>query len=301
MDVRTLEVFLSTADTLNFSRTAEQLHMSVSAVSRNIQKLEEELGQVLFHRDRRHMELSPAGSALVDYARDAVARWRQLRRDMAGQASLSGEISVFGSVTASYRVLAPILESFRVSYPGVDLMLKTGDQAEGVQRVLDGDTDVSVSARPFGLPERLAFLPLMESPLRIIIPASDCQVRQQVLGIVPGDKTAWRHVPIIVPERGVSRSSLQTWLKQRQLQPRVYAQVAGHEAIVSMVALGLGVGIAPELVIEASGMGNRGDSLPLDAPLPPLSVGLCALQGRLDSPVMAAFWQSARQAYQSTV
>ena len=67
MDVRTLEVFLSTADTLNFSRTAEQLHMSVSAVSRNIQKLEEELGQVLFHRDRRHMELSPAGSAFVDY------------------------------------------------------------------------------------------------------------------------------------------------------------------------------------------------------------------------------------------
>ena len=53
MDIRALEVFLHAADSLNFSRTAEQLHLSVSAVSRTVQRLEADLGQPLLARDRR--------------------------------------------------------------------------------------------------------------------------------------------------------------------------------------------------------------------------------------------------------
>ena len=70
---------------------------------------------------------------------------------------------------------------------------------------------------------------------------------------------------------------------------------------IGLVALGLGVGIAPQLVIEASGMREQVDFLPLDEPLPPLSVGLCCLRNRLESPLLAAFWGAARQAYASGV
>ncbi len=61
MDIRTLQVFLSVADTLNFSRSALRLHLSVSAVSRTVLRLEDELGQLLLERDKRSMRLTAAG------------------------------------------------------------------------------------------------------------------------------------------------------------------------------------------------------------------------------------------------
>ena len=64
MDTRALAVFLSVADTLNFSRSGELLHMSVSAVSRTIRRLEDELGQPLLERDNRSVRLTGAGRVL---------------------------------------------------------------------------------------------------------------------------------------------------------------------------------------------------------------------------------------------
>ncbi len=61
MDTRSLQVFLSVADTLNFSRSAELLHLSVSAVSRTVRRLEEELGQALLERDNRSVRLTSDG------------------------------------------------------------------------------------------------------------------------------------------------------------------------------------------------------------------------------------------------
>ena len=66
-----------------------------------------------------------------------------------------------------------------------------------------------------------------------------------------------------MPERGVTKDMLDTWFSERGIRPRIYAQVAGHEAIVAMVSLGLGIGIAPQLVIEASGMAGSVSSIPL--------------------------------------
>ncbi len=113
MDTRSLSVFLSVADTLNFSRSGELLHMSVSAVSRTVQRLEEELGQPLLERDNRSVRLTPAGREFREYARRSVAEWQQLRRKLGTDEELAGEVSLYCSVTASYSVLAPILEAFR--------------------------------------------------------------------------------------------------------------------------------------------------------------------------------------------
>ena len=82
MDTRALAVFLSVADTLNFSRSSEQLHMSVSAVSRAIRRLEDELGQPLLDRDNRSVRLTGAGREFREYARRSLAQWQQLRRQL---------------------------------------------------------------------------------------------------------------------------------------------------------------------------------------------------------------------------
>jgi LysR family positive regulator for ilvC len=113
LDTRSLSVFLSVADTLNFSRSSELLHMSVSAVSRTIQRLEEELGQPLLERDNRRVRLTGAGREFREYARSATAEWQRLRRKLGSEGELAGEVSLYCSVTATYSVLAPILEAHR--------------------------------------------------------------------------------------------------------------------------------------------------------------------------------------------
>ena len=298
MDTRGLQVFLSVADSLNFSRSAERLHLSVSAVSRTVQRLEEELGQELLQRDQRSMRLTPAGRAFLEYARRSIAEWQDLRRQMRGDQQLAGEVNLYCSVTASYSILAPVLEAFRLRQPGVEIMLHTGDQADGIDRVLSGQDDVAVSGRPEYLPSRLAFLSLLQSPMVVCMPAADCAVRRSMLSAdMASPGFDWSGIPFIVPERGVTKDMFDAWLERRGSKPRIYAQVAGHEAIVAMVGLGLGVGIAPELVIQASGMAARVSPVPVWEALPPLDIGLVSLSSRLTDPRVKSLWSVARQTY----
>ena len=302
MDTRALAVFLSVADTLNFSRSSELLHMSVSAVSRTVQRLEDELGQPLLERDNRRVCLTGAGREFREYARNSVAEWQQLRRKLGTDEELAGEVSLYCSVTATYSVLAPILEAFRGTHPSVEIMMHTGDQADGISRILDGQDDVAVSGRPSQLPRRLEFLPLLESPLQFCMPAADCAVRDLVMaGDGAGGDVDWGGIPFIVPERGVTKELLDNWFSERGIRPRIYAQVAGHEAIVAMVSLGLGIGIAPQLVIEASGMAPRVSPIPVSDGLPPLTIGLCSLGQRLASPLVKSLWDVAGQTYSDGV
>jgi LysR family positive regulator for ilvC len=291
-------VFLSVAETLNFSRSGELLHMSVSAVSRTVRRLEEELGQSLLERDNRSVALTAAGREFREYARRSIAEWQQLRRKLGSEGELAGEVSLYCSVTATYSVLAPILEAFRSTHPGVEIMMHTGDQADGIGRVLAGRDDVAVSARPVQLPRRMDFLPLLESPLQFWAPTADCAVRQMISrGDPSSDGFDWAGIPFIVPERGITKDLLDKWLRERGIRPRVYAQVAGHEAIVAMVGLGLGIGMAPRLVVESSGMAQSVCQVVVADGLPALTIGLCSLKQRLLSPLVNSLWAVAGQTY----
>jgi LysR family positive regulator for ilvC len=301
VDTRALAIFLSVADTLSFSRSAEHLYMSVSAVSRTVSRIEDEVGQALFQRDRRNVTLTPAGNEFREFARRTLADWQQIQRNMDSEGTLAGEVSLYCSVTASHTLLAPILAAFRVAYPAVDIMMHTGDQADGVSRVLAGQDELAVTIRPLQLPRRMAFLPLVESPLQFCMPALDCVVRDKVLAGLASGALDWEAIPLIVPERGTTKDLLDDWLREEGIRPRIYAQVAGHEAIVAMVSLGLGVGIAPQLVIESGGPGQGVELVPAITALPTLSVGLAALRHRLDSPLVSALWGVAGQTYPGSV
>ncbi|WP_116369131.1 HTH-type transcriptional activator IlvY [Parahaliea mediterranea] len=302
MDLRSLQVFLSVADTLNFSRSAQQLHLSVSAVSRSVQRLEEALGHSLLARDKRSVQLTPAGRDFRDYARRAVDDWDRTRRQLGGGEALVGEVSLYCSVTATYSILAPILEAFRSQHPGVDIQLHTGDPADAVDKVLSGLHDVAVTGRPTSLPRRVSYLQLLESPMLVCMPAADCAVRRMASS---GDSATpefdWSRLPFIVPERGATRDMLEQWFEEQGIQPNIYAQVAGHEAVVAMVGLGLGVGIAPELVVRTSGLAGRVSAMPVWRPLPALGIGLCTPRASLDDRRVRAFWDVAASTFAPAV
>ena len=238
MDIRYYQTFLTLAETRHFGQAAARCHMSPSAVSRQLQRLEQQVGQRLIERDNRQVHLTPAGRHFLEYARKAVDDWQQLRSDLsASQTTLSGTVTVYGSVTASYGLMTQILPRMREVYPGVEIKLRTGDQADGMQRVLRGEEDAAIIARPDHFPDKLEFLPLQRTPLHLIGPRTPSALSRQLdRCIATGEEPDWPHLPMVLAERGLARERLLAWLQTRGHAPNIYAQEAGHEVVVPMVS-----------------------------------------------------------------
>lgn len=301
MDTKDLALFLTLSENLHFSQTGDALHMSASAVSRGLKKIEQEVGQRLLERDNRSVRLTEAGRQFQSYARQTLAQWRSfmevVRRD---SESLTGEISVYCSVTAAYSVLSDLLEPFRARYPDIDIKLRTGDQADAIEHLMSGQDDVAIAARPDKLPAKIRFQTLTHSPLLFIYPVIHCAVESTIKQ--HQDSSApinWQDIPFIVSERGLARTRLDQWFRSQGIKPDIYAQVSGHEAIVSMVGLGLGVGVVPELVLVNSPLKDKVQIVDIQPPLAPFAVGLGASAQRLENPLVKAFWECAKASYRS--
>ena len=290
MHTRPLEQFLALADALHFGRAADAVAISVSALSRNIRALEGAVGAELFLRDNRSVELTPAGRRFQEYAREAVAAWQRVRRELADpDEPLRGQISLTCSVTASYGLLAELLSRFRGAFPGIDLRLHTGDPEDAIARVLAGEEELAIAARPDRLPPGTLFRRLALSPLVFIAPhAADFDVPRARRA----QAASWSVTPMIVARRGVARRRVDAWFRALGTTPRLHAEVAGNEAIVGMVALGFGVGVVPRLVLDNSPHADRVRVLPVAPELAAYEVGLVTLARHLGNPLVAAFWEA---------
>ena len=287
MDTKSLELFLHLSNSLHFSKTAQAKHISPSTLSRCIARIEEELAVSLLIRDNRSVTLTEAGILFKQYAALQVEQWEQLKRALKpNKSELQGEINIYCSVTAAYSHLPPILERFRFLHPKVEIKLTTGDSAVAVDQVLQHQVDFAISAYPEPFPARLQFFKLAEIPLSIIAPTISCAVTLQVQQA----KIDWKKIPFILPEHGSIRSRFDNWYRRFKIgKPAIYAKVAGHEALLSMVALGCGVGIAPDVVIENSPVRDRVQCLPLTTSISSFDLGICCYKTRADEPLVSAF------------
>ncbi|ENK7392139.1 HTH-type transcriptional activator IlvY, partial [Salmonella enterica] len=250
MDLRDLKTFLHLAESRHFGRSARAMHVSPSTLSRQIQRLEEDLGQPLFVRDNRTVTLTEAGEELRVFAQQTLLQYQQLRHTLDQQGpSLSGELHIFCSVTAAYSHLPPILDRFRAEHPSVEIKLTTGDAADAMEKVVTGEADLAIAGKPETLPGAVAFSMLENLAVVLIAPALPCPVRNQV----SVDKPDWSTVPFIMADQGPVRRRIELWFRRHKISnPQIYATVGGHEAMVSMVALGCGVALLPEVVLENS-------------------------------------------------
>ncbi|MGB4248386.1 MAG: HTH-type transcriptional activator IlvY [Pseudohongiellaceae bacterium] len=294
MEIKELQLYLHLCKTLHFGKTSREFHLSPSTLTRIVQKLEHEVGETLFERDNRTVLLTVAGHRFREYATDTVDRWLALRRELQQQSDLlAGRLSIFCSVTASYSFLHELLDQFRVKYPDVEIQLHTGDTALTIQRILDEDEDVGIAARPDRLPDKLHFRVIRQSPLVFIAPLVSCPLRELLKS--NGGSLQWDRIPLILSESGLARTRVNQWLRAREIRPNIYAQVSGNEAIVSMVSLGFGVGVVPQLVVENSPMRGKIEILRVEPELEPFSIGLCTLKRKLNNPLIKAFWDLSQE------
>jgi LysR family positive regulator for ilvC len=283
-------LFLHLADSLHFARSAKALHMSPSALTRTIQRLEEELGQPLFQRTKRSVALTRAGEIFRDHARAQVAAYARLQEALATEAQTpTGELRIACTVTACHSVLPKLLARCRERYPGIHLQLSTSDAARCMQALEGDEVDLAVVPQPDRPAPELRFVRLAHTDLSFIAPASDAELaRRARLG-----GSHWNGLPVILPRRGLERQRLDAWLEQHGARPEVYAEVDGNEAILALVALGCGVGVVPELVRRDSPLRGRIEQVELKRPPRGYHVSLCAKDRTLSRRTAAALWDLA--------
>ncbi len=295
MEQKSLAMFLHLSQTLHFGKTALAFHVSPSTLSRVIQRLEQEIASDLLHRDNRSVVLTDAGKKFKNYAEQQLEQWHSFKSSLDEKnEQLTGKLHIYCSVTAAYSHLPPLLERFRGQHPLVEIMLTTGDAADALEQVQNKSVDFAIAANPENLPRSVYFHHLATIPLAVIAPTMHCKVLQllQIDGKKP--KTIpWSDIPIILPEHGPARKRFEYWYRKKQQgKANIYATVSGHEALVSMVALGCGVGIVPQVVVENSPVKDRVQYLADVGEIEPFNLGVCCLNQSRAQPLIKAFFDS---------
>ncbi len=288
MDNRDLKLFKHLAASLHFGQTSRACHVTPSALTRIIQRLEEELGEALFLRDNRSVSLTAAGKAFRSYADDVLQRFEMLQGDLSTEDVLGGEISLYCSVTAAYSILPVIFQKFRAVHPNVHINLQTGDAAQALGKLQNRDVDITVAALPDRLPQSVEFLKILETPLVFIVPSAFPETIH-----FHNKQIDWQQTPVIMANFGLSRDRTDRWFREKDIVPNIYAQVAGNEAIIAMVALGCGVGIVPGLVLEKSPLKEQIDIVAVEPELESFSIGICTMKKSMRLPQVEAFWEIA--------
>ena len=288
MEIRNLKLFRHLSGTLHFARTSQACYITPSALTRVIQRLEADLGEKLFVRDNRSVELTPAGIAFKKYADDVLQRWDRLHDELSSDNVLQGELSLYCSVTAAYGILPDMMAKYRSTHPGVRIHLETGDPAKALIKLSSQDADMVIAALPDVVPKDFVFKTIFQTPLVFIAP-----LQYPEIIIETADGIDWEQTPLIIPDHGLSRDRIDQWFSEENFIPKIYSQVAGNEAIIVMVSLGCGIGLVPRMVLEKSPFFNQVKILDGAPELPPFIIGLCTRKKNLANPRVQALWTIA--------
>jgi len=292
MNTRDFDIFLALSETLHFGKASQAANLSPSALTRSIQRIEDDLGQILFIRDNRNVSLTPAGEQFRTFAQQARSEWNSFREALTTAPNVSGTLSIYASITAVYNLLPKLLETYRTTHPDVHIDLVTGAASEALDQILSAEIDLAIAALPDRPAGRIEFLPLAEIPLVFIASrAGEYADPPRTRGRLDLSKA-----PLVLPQTGLSRARLNQWMKEKSILPDIRSEVSGNEALIAMVRLGCGIGIVPQLVLERSPFRDDVQILDRAPQLAPYIVGLCAAKRSLTRPPVRALWELAEQA-----
>ena len=174
MDVhgRDLRYFVAVAEELHFTRAAEKMYVSQPALSKQIRMLERQLGAPLFHRGQHGVRLTPVGTALLPYARQALAAW-DLGWEAAERAK-SGQRAtlIVGMSTSPGRsgLLPAVRSRFTAIHPQATVQLRQVSWTDSTAGLADGLTDVAYVWLPLPEPARYTWIVVAEEPRLVAMP-----------------------------------------------------------------------------------------------------------------------------------
>ncbi|XAH23320.1 LysR family transcriptional regulator [Xylophilus sp. GW821-FHT01B05] len=235
--LKELRTFLAVARHGTFSRTADQIGLTQSAVSAQIQRLEESLGFALFDRQGRSATLNAAGRETLARAEQLVALFEQLHQQPGGEDfSVPLRVGAIASVQAAG--LPDALVELRRGFPQVRLRIVPGVSLALLGQVDAGELDAAVMIRPpFALPPELVWQPLWDEPFVLVVPA---QVKGRDWRRILGSEPFLRYDRASFGGRRVAQ-----FLQAQAIDVQDAVEMDELGGIVQLVANGLGVALLP--------------------------------------------------------
>ena len=248
MELSHLRTFRTVAETLNFTRAAERLNLTQSAVSHQIKVLEEELGEPLFIRAKRGVKLSEVGRVALEHAGSILDQADALRDRLTGQPGrkLTGRVRAAAATQAFVHLFVPLFEAFMREHPGLDVTFRsTGSTDLTLADLLDGRADVGFASLPVYSPN-LQVTELFEDELVVIVGPSHPLAGRGSLRVED-----MREQRLILLERGASiRRATDQFFALVGFEPALALESNDTYFIKLMVERGMGLSLLPSWVVR---------------------------------------------------
>ena len=247
MELSQLRTFREVAEALSFTRAAQKLNMTQSAVSHQIKALERELGEPLFIRAKGGVKLSDAGQLALSYAERIIEESDALRERMRGDDhEPRGRVRAAAATQAFVHLFARLFESFMRDHERVELSFRTTVSTEQtVADILNGAADVGFASLPVYSPA-LQVTELFEDELGLV-----AAPRHKLAGAGEVSVSDMRHARFILFEQGASiRRATDAFFKRVDLSPDLALESNDTYFIKLMVEHGLGISVMPSWAVR---------------------------------------------------
>src|SRR6266567_3573728 len=241
MDLRQLEILQAIAETGSFTACGRKLHVSQSAISRQIALLEEELGEPLFLRVGRQVRMTPAAESLVQLGQRVFQDVRETVGTITDRTrELRGRLRLSGGMTVCLYVFPPLLKHLRRIHPHLDVRLTVATAGRSVQEIRGGRVDAGLLTLPVEESDLITVPVMHEELLLVTTPSHPLARRRRVSPREIADQ------PFILFEMGsATRKVIDQFFASEKIEPKIVMDTENVEIIKAMVKTGLGIGIVP--------------------------------------------------------
>ena len=241
MDLRQLEILQAIAETGSFTACGRKLHVSQSAISRQILLPEEELGEPLFLRVGRQVRMTPAAESLVQLGQRVFLDVRETVGAITDRTrELRGTLRLSGGMTVCLYVFPPLLKHLRRVHPQLDVRLTVATAGRSVQEIRGGRVDAGLLTLPVEESDLVTVPVLHEELLLVTTPTHPLARRRRV---TPRDLDGQ---PFVLFEVGsATRKVIDQFFATEKIDPTIVMDTENVEIIKAMVKTGMGIGIVP--------------------------------------------------------
>lgn len=241
MDLRQLEILRAVADTGSFTAAGHQLHLSQSAVSRQILLLEDELDEQLFLRISGKIKITPAGTAILALSRRVFEDIEATRASIVeSRKTLAGTVRLVGGMTVCLYVFPPLLKEFKRAHPEVEVKVTPAATPRLVRQLRTGAADLGLVTLPVE-GSSLVVEPVLREELLLVTSPQHPLARKK--SIVPQDLASQ---PFVLFEAGSnSRRTIEEFFSREQIAPKVVTETENVEIIKALVRIRMGISIVP--------------------------------------------------------
>jgi DNA-binding transcriptional LysR family regulator len=241
MDLRQLEIIRAIADTGSFTAAGEKLHVSQSAISRQILLLEEELGEPVFHRIGRRIRITPAGESLLQLSHRVFQDLQETVSTISEKRdSLSGTIRLVGGMTVCLYVFPALLAEVRRVHPHLDLKVTVGSAERSIAMLRSGAGDLGMITLPVEASD-LVSVPVLEEELLLITYPAHPLAKKKTIAPADLHKQAF----VLFETGSITRRLVEAFFTRERVEPEVIMETENVEIIKAMVRSGLGISIIP--------------------------------------------------------